>query len=152
MPVPVVLPLQAEKASRSGVRQRNLPVEDAMTIQQLCDEAWDEMPPIRKRLVGRARVHDMVRLAVINWEPTYIDACVDKGQQDVFASALTQELKRSYQPLSGYEPGEYGFFWMFLLSAAASALVQWLVKKWLDHRFSREQMAEWKRELVGAGS
>lgn len=123
-----------------------------MTIQQLCDEAWSEMPPIRKRLVGRARVYDMVRLAVISWEPDYIDACVDEGQQDVFANALTQELKRAYQPLSGYEPGEYGFVWMFLLYAAASALVQWLVKKWLDHRFSREQMAAWKRELVGAGS
>lgn len=123
-----------------------------MTVRDLCNEAWEEMPRLRRRLAGRAFVDDMVKLCVINWEGDYLDACADDVQRKVYASAMLQQTKRAYQPISGYEPGEYGFVWVFLLSAAASALIQWLIKRWLDRRFGREEVAAWKQELLGAAT
>lgn len=119
-----------------------------MTLDDLREEAWKALPPIRKRLVGRETVNELVTIAVHNWEGDYLAACADNAQRQVYVSALLQAVKRAHQPVSGHEPQEYGFIWVFLLSAVASALIQWLVKWWLDRNFNRECMAQWKRELA----
>lgn len=120
-----------------------------MTLNELKAAAWYALPPIRKRVAGRAVVSDLVAVCVMHWEPEYLAACQDNDQRRVYERALLEAVRRAYQPISGHEPQEYGFIWIFLLSAVASALIQWLVKRWLDNHFNREQMAKWKRELVG---
>lgn len=120
-----------------------------MTLDELKDAAWAALPPIRKRVAGRNVVDDLVSLCVMNWEPEYLAACQDNDQRNVYERALLQAVKRGYQPISGHEPQEYGFIWVFLLAALASAVIQWLVKRWLDNHFPNEQMAQWKRELTG---
>lgn len=119
-----------------------------MTLNDLRTEAWKALPPIRKRLVGRTTVDDLVTIAVHNWEGEYLAACVDNTQRRVYSAALLQAVKRAHQPVSGHDPQEYGFIWMFLLSAIASAVIEWLVKWWLDRRANRDLMAQWKREMA----
>lgn len=119
-----------------------------MTLDDLRDEVWQSMPPVRKRLVGRETVNELVTIAVYNWEGDYLAACADNAQRQVYVSALLQAVKRAHQPVSGYETQEYGFIWMFLLSAVASAVIQYLVKWWLDRNLNRECMAQWKREMA----
>lgn len=119
-----------------------------MNLEQLRDIAWASLPPVRKRLVGRATVNDLVTCAIHNWEGEYLAACADNEQRQVYARGLLQAVKRAHQPVSGYDAQEYGFIWTFLLQAVAAALIQWLVEWWLDNRANRVLMEGWKREMA----
>lgn len=114
-----------------------------MTIDELVDQMWDDLPPLRKRLAGREAVRRVVVDAVQEWSADYLAACQDNAQRDVYVADLTKRLERRY---AGQE---YGFAIMsIILLAIVTAVVQWLVKWWLDRNFNRLQMAEWQRELA----
>lgn len=114
-----------------------------MTLDDLVDECWLDLPPIRKRLAGRDAVRRIVADAVQEWSSDYLAACQDNAQRDVYVADLTKRLERRY---AGQE---YGFVLMsIILAAVISAVVQWLVKWWLDNHFNRERMAAWQREVA----
>lgn len=119
-----------------------------MTLDDLKDRVWSAMPPIRKRLVGRRVVDDFTQLAVENWAGDYLAACSGNHQRQVYAAALLGQLKRAHQPVSGTEPQEYGFIWVLLLQSIASAIIQWLIRWWLDRRANRALMVVWQHELT----
>jgi hypothetical protein len=119
-----------------------------MTLADLKERAWESLPPLRKRIVGRETVDDFVTLAVENWEGEYLAACCDNQQRQVYAGALLGHLKRCHQATSEHEPREYGFLWAFLLQAVASAVIQYLVTWWLERRANRVLMAAWQVELT----
>lgn len=119
-----------------------------MTLEDLKADAWENLPPIRKRLAGRATCDELVVEAVRNWSSDYIAACKDDTHRRDYAKQLVNMIRVSHPPKSGIAQQEYGFIWMFLLMAVASAVVQWLVTKWLERHFSREQFAAWQQELA----
>lgn len=119
-----------------------------MTLDDLKDHAWAAMPPLRKRLVGRRTVNDFVQLAVENWSGDYLAACAGNHERQVYASALLGQLKRCHQPISGREPQEYGFIWVLILQSVASAVIQWLIRWWLDRRANRALILVWQHELI----
>jgi hypothetical protein len=119
-----------------------------MTLDDLCSVAWSSLPPIRKRLVGRDTVNDLLTCAIHNWEGEYLAACADNQQRQVYVRGLLQSVKRAHQPISGYESQEYGFIWVFILQAVATALIQWLVEWWMKNRANRVLMEGWKREMA----
>lgn len=115
-----------------------------MTIDDLVTECWADLPPIRKRLAGRDAVRRVVVDAIQEWSADYLAACQDNDQRNVYAADLTKRLERRY---TGQQ--EYGFAIMtIVLVAVISAVVQWLVKWWLDRNFNRELMAQWQREMA----
>lgn len=114
-----------------------------MTIDDLVNECWADLPPIRKRLAGRDAVRRILVDAVQEWSPEYLAACRDNGQPDVYAADLTKRLERRYM-----QQDEYGFVLMtILLTALISAVVQWLVKWWLDNHFNEMWITQLQREL-----
>jgi hypothetical protein len=119
-----------------------------MTYADLQSEVWRAMPPLRKRIAGREVVDDFVTLAVQNWSGEYLEACADNRQRNVYAAALLGQLKRGHQAVSGAEPTEYGFLWVFLLQAVAAAVIEWLIKWWLDRRANRVLLAGWQQEMT----
>lgn len=119
-----------------------------MTLDGLKDIAWASLPPLRKRLVGRAAVNDLLTCAIHNWEGEYLAACADNSQRQVYVRSLLQAVKRAHQPVSGYDAQEYGFIWVFILQAVATALIQWLVEWWLQNRSNRVLIEGWKREMA----
>ena len=119
-----------------------------MTLADLQEQCWASLPPIRKRLVGRATVNDFVTLGVENWAGEYLSACQDNEQREVYVHALLNHLKRGHQVMSGKEFNEYGFIWVFLLQAVASAVIQWLVAWWLENRANRVLMTVMQHELT----
>lgn len=119
-----------------------------MTFADLQAECWAALPPIRKRLVGRDTVNDLVQLATENWAGEYLNACQDNAQRDVYVHALLGHVKRGHQLATGKDPVEYGFIWAFLLQAVAAAVIQWLVQWWLDRRANRALLTVWQHELT----
>jgi hypothetical protein len=121
---------------------------DSMTLDELKAEAWKSLPPIRKRLAGRIACDELVVEAVRNWSSDFVAACHDETHRREYAQQLVNMMRVSHQPRSGISQQEYGFIWMFLLMAVASAVVQWLVQRWLDNNVTREQMDAWQREVA----
>lgn len=116
-----------------------------MTLDDLVAECWFDLPPIRKRIAGRDAVRQVVVDAIQEWSPGVLGACSTDDQRAAYAADLTERLKRRY---AGQQ--EYGFAIMtIILVAVISAVVQWLVKWWLDRNFNRECMARLQQELAG---
>jgi hypothetical protein len=120
----------------------------AMTLADLQAQCWADLPPIRKRLVGRTTVNDLLQLAVANWSGDYLAACRDNQQRDVYVHALLTQVKREHQAAGDKDPNEYGFIWVFLLQAVAVAVVQWLVKWWLERLSHRALLTVMQYELT----
>ena len=119
-----------------------------MTLDELKADAWRSLPPIRKRLAGRLICDELVAEAVRNWSGDYIASCHDDAQRVDYAKQLLEQVRHSHELRAGMTQPEYGFIWVFLLTAVASALIQWLIKRWLDNHFDAEQMQAWQRELA----
>jgi len=117
-----------------------------MTYAEFEQAAWDAMPPIRKRVAGRHTFNELLRVATYNWCPDYVSACRTDEQRQVYARQLLEQVRHGHQTMTGATQQEYGFIWVFLLSAVASALIQWLVQRWLDNHFNRADLEAWSRE------
>lgn len=113
-----------------------------MTLDDLTDQCWAALPPIRKRLVGRDAVRQMLEDAVAEWDSEAIGACQGAADLDAYGTALVSRVKARRQQ-------EYGFVLAsILLTAVLIAVVQWLVKWWLDRNFNRVMIAGWQREMT----
>jgi hypothetical protein len=129
----------------SALPRREVPEMNLTDLQSQC---WAALPPLRKRLVGRDVVNDLVQLSVANWSGDYLAACRDNQQRDVYVQALLTQVKREHQAVSGHDANEYGFIWAFLLQAVAVAVVQWLVTWWLERLSHRALLTVMQHELT----
>jgi len=118
-----------------------------MTLADLQEQCWHALPTVRKRIVGRQTVNDLVVLAVENWEGEYLNACRDNRQRGVYTASLLGHMKRLHQASSPYESQEYGFLWAVLLQALAAAVIQYLVNWWLERRANRVLLSAWQAEV-----
>ena len=108
-----------------------------MTYSEFRDAAWKDAPPLRKRIVGRVVFDGLVDAAVSQWDCCRVDA-----------RELLGRVRATHEKASGMTQQEYGFIWIFLLSAAASALIQWLIKRWLDRHFTADDVEAWRAEMT----
>lgn len=115
-----------------------------MTLQEMRDAAWKAAPVLRKRMVGRETFDELVDAAVANWDGDYM-ATVDRAK---YAGELLGRVKVTHEKASGMTQQEYGFIWVFLLVTVASAVIQWLVKRWLDRNFDSDDVQRWKAEMA----
>ena len=119
-----------------------------MTYADFEQAAWEAAPPLRKRVVGRQTFNELLQVAVQNWAGDYVNACVDDRQRQQYARELLERVRYGHMKAIGANQQEYGFIWVFLLSAVASALIQWLVQRWLDRHFTREMLQAWHVEVA----
>lgn len=120
-----------------------------MIQQELRDAIWDELPPLRKHILGRQRIDNVITLA--------IEQCPDDlfrhvehndGQQDVVLAAWKSAVKRRYCIAYEGDGVQFGpLFWIIL-----SPLIQYVIKRllewWLESSSHRLLLAGWKRELA----
>ena len=118
-----------------------------MNLAQLQAYVWRRLP-LGKFMVGRQTADDLVQLTVENWEAEYLNhARDDEGRRAVCLSMLAS-VKRGHQLASGKEPQEYGFVWVFLLQILAGAVIEILLKWWLERASNRVWMVTMKAELT----
>lgn len=119
-----------------------------MTIEELQDHIWDELPFLRKNLVGRDRVDDLVLVAIEQAPVEYIGhADPNSSESDVVAKAWQQSIKRGYSLLYGGEESEMGPVFWLLISPVLQAVVKKLLEWWWNSPRNRVLLAGWKRRL-----
>lgn len=121
--------------------------EGQVTIGDLKDIVWRRLP-LRKLLIGREAVDDLVELAVHNWESEPLTYCTTDEQRKVIAGNIVNSVRRGYQAISGKDVEEYSiFFWPILLQAIASLVVQLILHWWMESRMNRIRVKVWQEEM-----
>lgn len=109
-----------------------------MTFAKLSDDCWHDLPPVRKWVAGRAAADKLLADAVREFEP-------DQAACEGYEERLLGRVRRRNEIIDGRE----GFAILtFLAVTIAAAVISWLIQRWLDNRFPKEQLEEWKRELA----
>lgn len=99
-------------------------------------------------MVGRRLVDTLTLLTVENWEGEYLGHATTEEGRDIVVMSIAGRVKRAHQVFSGREPQEYGIFWTLVLGAVVNAVVQILVRWWMDRQAHRVLMAGWQQELT----
>lgn len=118
-----------------------------MNLEQLQTYVWRRLP-LGKFMIGRQTADDLVQLTVENWEAEYLNHARDDAARQAVCGSILASVKRGHQVTSGQEPQEYGFFWAFLLQMLAWAVIQILLRWWLERASNRVWMLTMKAELT----
>lgn len=110
-----------------------------MTQDDLVTYVWDRLGP-RKHVAGRERVAELVGMSVISWPAEVLGECRDDADLQIVADATSSSLRRRVRER------QYGMFWTLLLVSLASAVVQALLKWWLESRTNRVTMLVMRQE------
>lgn len=116
-----------------------------MTPADLKEHVWRKLGP-RRWLVGRSEVDLLTQLTVENWQHDFYTAADSDEERAIVASGTLAAVKRMHQAVGGYGEREYGMIWALLLSAVASAVIQVVLKWWLERRSNRVMLMIWQQE------
>jgi hypothetical protein len=123
-----------------------------MTQQELRGQLWRELPVLRRSLVGREKVDDIITIAIEQC-PLEFFQHISQGsnEQGVVLAAWGQSVNRGYRLLYGEEAQFGPLFWILI-----SPLIQYLLKRllewWFESRANRVKMAGWQKELTSGHS
>lgn len=119
------------------------------TLTDIQGIVWRQLG-IRKYIAGRENVYDLVEIAVANWDHEALANAKDEAERQIVANGMMLGIKRSHEMLGNFGSGqEYGFVWAILLQALVGAIVQILIKWWLESAKHRVMIWAAKKELVG---
>lgn len=119
-----------------------------MTQRELREQLWEELPLIRRNILGRERVDDLITLAIEQCPVEYIQhTAAGSSERDVVSAAWGQSVKRSYSLLYG-EDAKFGPLFWILISPVIQYLIMRLLKWWEESRANQVIMAGWRRELT----
>ena len=118
-----------------------------MTPADLKQHVWRRLGP-RKWLVGREQVDLLTQLTIENWQSDYYQAADSDQERQIVADGTLIAVKRMHQAVGGYGEREYGIVWALLLSAVASAVIQAVLKWWLERRSNRVMLMIWQQERM----
>lgn len=122
-----------------------------MTFDEMRSEIWKELPLVRRNLIGRSRIDDLVAIAV-EQAPLDLFRHVEKNQagQEVVVAAWGQNVKRGYCLVrESLDEKSFGpLFWIIIvpvLQVILARLLEWYLKT----PRNAVLMRGWKRRLAG---
>jgi hypothetical protein len=119
------------------------------TLKDLQEEVWSGIPYIKRKLIGRERVDDLVMLAV---EQCPLDLCqhFEPGSKecDVVCAAWSESARRSYCLLYGGDENTFGPLFWILVSPVMSYIMQRILEWYFETKSHRATLRRWKRELT----
>ena len=117
------------------------------TREELNAYVWRRLG-VRRIIAGRSAVNELIEAAIANWDHECLASAKDSKEREIVANGIVIAMKRTHQ-LLGKSEDEYGFIWIILLQALASAVVQILIKWWMESASNKVLLAAMQRELVG---
>lgn len=118
-----------------------------MNLPELQQYVWKRCP-LGKHVIGRGTLDDLVQLTVENWQGQYLNYAATAEQKAIVCAAIEASVKRGHQVVSGKEPKEYGFIWAFVLQIMVSAIIDILLRWWLERASNRVFLLTMQAELT----
>jgi hypothetical protein len=119
-----------------------------MTQQELRDEIWESLPPLRRRILGKERVEDLITMSMEHYP---LELCPHilsgEGSEKVVLMTWEKNVKRSYSLVYGDDSKFGPLFWIMI-----GPIVQLILRKLLDYWFAsrshRVLLTIWRRQLT----
>lgn len=106
------------------------------------------VPPLRRRILGRERVNDIITMAIENAPIEYINHVVVEGDgQEVLLKSWEADVKRCYCLICGDEVTFGPLFWI-LIGPIVQLLLKKLLEWWFESSSHRVLLAGWKKEMT----
>ena len=119
-----------------------------VTQDQLRDKLWLSVPPVRRLIIGRERIDDIITMSIENAPLDYIHLVQGEGvEQDVLLKAWEADVKRCYCAICGDEVTFGPLFWI-LIGPIVQLLLKKLLEWWFESHSHRVLMAGWKQEMT----
>lgn len=107
---------------------------------------WRSLPPVRRTLVGKAIVNEIVDAALLEFpDQELIQAIPDGKQQQEIEARLLAACKRHYCAAHGEDASNVGAIWTILVIEIAKLAIVMLVRWWWESVNHRELLAGWRR-------
>lgn len=104
-----------------------------MTADSLFAECWRDLPFVRKHMMGKANVREVFLDTLRTWDSAALAECQTPVARERYGDIVLARVERA----SG---DKYGFAIMtILLIAVASAVISWLIHRWLDNTFPKAE-------------
>jgi len=99
---------------------------------------------LRKHIVGKEQVCELVESAVLQFDCDAVANAKSMKELGIVAQNMTEAITETFEQ---QEAGEYGFVWVILLQALAGAIVQILIRWWMESPENKATMESIRREL-----
>lgn len=99
-----------------------------MTLHELEEHVWSQMPTLQRMGCGRRLVGRVVRRAVAGWPVPVLEQC-DDGETAVVAKYYVRTVERAVRA-----DMQMGFLAMLVFSAMVQEVVRILVRWWMENR------------------
>jgi hypothetical protein len=119
----------------------------AVTLEELQTWVWRELP-LRKRIVGKKVVDDLVQLTIETWPAELMNHAADGEQREIVAMEVERSVRRLHQACTTIDATSYGVLWTFVLQALVSLVVRLILEWWMERRSNRALMVVWQAELT----
>lgn len=111
-----------------------------MNADDLFSECWHDLPLIRKHIAGKENVRQAFMDTLREWDSSALGKCLTDYQVEMYERGLLARVQRR-------SADKYGFVILtVILIAVISAVISWLVQRWLDRTFPK---AEFEAMRVG---
>lgn len=127
-----------------------MPAEE-MTISELQDRIWRQLPLLRRNLIGRERFDDLVIVA-IEQSPIEFVRHITRGEnsEDVLIAAWGQSVKRGYYLMHGStDEKAFGPIFWILIGPLLQVLLKKILEWWFESSKNKVLLAGWRRRLTG---
>ena len=118
-----------------------------MNLDTLQQYVWRRCP-LGKHVIGRGTLNDLVQLTVEGWQGEYLRAANTDAERQIVCDGMQCGVKRMHQLISGKDPQEYGFIWAFVLQMMVSAIIQIILKWWMERPSNRVFLLTMQAELT----
>ena len=134
LPVRKVMPLQGGKA---------------MTFKELQDQMWLELPALRRNMVGKKRIDELVTIAIDQCPIAFVEHISNGScEQSVVLSAWSQSVKKSHCLKNGHDNVQFGPLFWILVGPLLQILLQKLLDWWFESARNRVLMVGWQRSMT----
>lgn len=100
-------------------------------MDELFSQCWKALPPVRKRIVGKQGTRRLFIDTLREWNSEALSQCKDECEIAKYEKDLLSKVER--RAADGFA------IVSFVLLVVAGAIISWLVNRWLDRRFPRDE-------------
>ena len=119
-----------------------------MTKSELAREIWEELPFVRRQLIGREKFEDLFLISIEQCPESLFYHIIPGGNsQDVVVAAWGQSVRRGYCLLYSDNVTFGPLFWI-LISPVLQYMLKRIVEWWMESRSHKVLLAGWKKEAT----